>query len=125
MRPPAGKSTLNRMELGTGANDRYKKITFWKEAIDELLVKVFLESHPRAPAEIVVDLDTADLPLHGPRRVDSSTATTTNTAICRSTSFAESTFCARACGNPITTLPSAACRKSKEWWRRFGRPGRR
>jgi len=63
--PLAGKSTLNRMELGTGANDRYKKITFWKEAIDELLVKVFLESHPTAPAEIVVDVDTTDLPLHG------------------------------------------------------------
>ena len=60
-----GKSTLNRRELGTGANDRYKKITFWKEAIDELLVKVFLESNPTAPAEIVVDVDTADLPLQG------------------------------------------------------------
>src|SRR3982074_3364572 len=40
--PLAGKSTLNRMELGTGAKDRYKKITFWKEALDELLVKVFI-----------------------------------------------------------------------------------
>src|ERR1022692_803700 len=35
--PLAGKSTLNRMELGAGTKDRYKKITFWKEAIDELL----------------------------------------------------------------------------------------
>jgi hypothetical protein len=63
--PLAGKSTLNRMELGTGANERYKKITFWKEAMDELLVKVFLESHSTAPEEIVVDVDTTDLPLHG------------------------------------------------------------
>jgi hypothetical protein len=63
--PLAGKSTLNRMELGAGAHDRYKKITFWKEAMDELLVKVFLESHPAAPAEIVLDVDTTDLPLHG------------------------------------------------------------
>src|ERR1700730_15356894 len=47
--PLAGKSTLNRMELGTGTKDRYKKITFWKEAIDELLVKVFLESHQQRP----------------------------------------------------------------------------
>jgi hypothetical protein len=30
--PVAGKSTLNRMELGTGANDRYKKIAFREEA---------------------------------------------------------------------------------------------
>jgi hypothetical protein len=63
--PLAGKSTLNRMELGAGAQDRYKKITFWKEAMDELLVKVFLESYPTAPEEIVLDVDTTDLPLHG------------------------------------------------------------
>src|ERR1700687_105519 len=63
--PLAGKSTLNRMELGNGTKDRYKKITFWKEAIDELLVKVFLESHEQAPEEIILDVDTTDLPLHG------------------------------------------------------------
>jgi len=63
--PLAGKSTLNRMELGSGTPDRYKKITFWKEALDELLVKVFLESHQQAPDQIVLDVDTTDLPLHG------------------------------------------------------------
>jgi Transposase DDE domain group 1 len=63
--PLAGKSTLNRMELGAGAKDRYKKITFWKDALDELLVKVFLESRDNAPAEIILDVDTTDLPLHG------------------------------------------------------------
>ena len=63
--PLAGKSTLNRMELGAGVKDRYKKITFWKEAIDELLVKVFLESHAKPPEQIVLDIDTTDLPLHG------------------------------------------------------------
>jgi hypothetical protein len=63
--PLAGKSTLNRMELGGGTNDRYKKITFWKEGVDELLVKLFIEAHPSAPREIVLDVDTTDLPLHG------------------------------------------------------------
>ena len=63
--PLAGKSTLNRMELGAGTKDRYKKITFWKEAIDELLVTVFLESHEKAPDRIILDVDTTDLPLHG------------------------------------------------------------
>ena len=63
--PLAGKSTLNRMELGTGINDRYKKITFWKEAVDELMVKLFIEAHPSAPPEIILDVDTTDLPLHG------------------------------------------------------------
>jgi hypothetical protein len=63
--PLAGKSKLNRMELGTGIKDRYKKITFWKESVDELLVKLFIEAHESAPAEIVLDVDTTDLPLHG------------------------------------------------------------
>jgi hypothetical protein len=53
------------MELGGGTKNRYKKITFWKEGIDELLVKVFIESHPSAPAEIILDVDATDLPLHG------------------------------------------------------------
>jgi len=61
----AGKSTLNRMELGTGAKDRYKKITFWKDWIDELFVTMFLESYQTAPDKIILDLDTTDLPLHG------------------------------------------------------------
>jgi hypothetical protein len=61
----AGKSTLNRLELGTGKPDRYKKITFWKEGFDELLVSVFIESHTAAPERLVLDLDTTDLPLHG------------------------------------------------------------
>jgi hypothetical protein len=63
--PLAGKSTLNRMELGTGTKDRYKKITYWKESVDELLVQLFVESHQTAPKRIVLDVDTTDLPLHG------------------------------------------------------------
>lgn len=64
-KPLAGKSTLNRMELGTGINERYKKITFWRPGIDELLVNVFIESHDEAPKQIVLDVDTTDLPLYG------------------------------------------------------------
>jgi hypothetical protein len=63
--PLAGKSTLNRLELGAGTKDRYKKITFWKDARDELLVKVFIETHGQAPATIILDVDTTDLPLYG------------------------------------------------------------
>jgi hypothetical protein len=65
LEPLAGKSTLNRLELGAGATHRYKKITFWKDALDELMVSVFIESYKKAPAEIVLDIDTTDLPLHG------------------------------------------------------------
>lgn len=64
-KPLAGKSTLNRLELGAGVKDRYKKITFWKDSADDLMVTVFLESFTTAPAEIVLDIDTTDLPLHG------------------------------------------------------------
>ncbi len=61
----AGKSTLNRMELGDGMPNRYKKITFWREAIDDLLVDVFLEAHNAAPEQIVLDIDTTDFAIHG------------------------------------------------------------
>src|SRR3974390_797989 len=61
----AGKSTLNRMELGNGQPDRYKRITFWRDSIDELLVNVFIEAHDTPPKQIVLDIDTTDLALHG------------------------------------------------------------
>src|SRR4051794_440012 len=63
--PLAGKSTLNRMELGDGLPNRYKKITFWRDAIDDLLVEVFLEAHTAAPEQIVLDIDATDLAIHG------------------------------------------------------------
>ena len=63
--PLAGKSTLNRLELSDGTPDRYKKITYWKDAMDELFVDLFLEACEPAPEEIVLDLDTTDLELHG------------------------------------------------------------
>jgi len=65
LEPLAGKSTLNRLELGTGVKDRYKKITYWKDALDALMVDVFTESYKKAPEEIVLDIDSTDLPLHG------------------------------------------------------------
>src|SRR3954452_4187283 len=43
----AGKSTLNRLESAHGRQDRYKKISFWKEGIDELLVSAFVQSHEK------------------------------------------------------------------------------
>lgn len=66
--PLAGKSTLNRLELtpaSSPAAQRYNKITYAPEAIDRLLVTLFLESHRKAPLSIVLDLDATDTPLHG------------------------------------------------------------
>jgi len=64
----AGKSTLNRLELTrpeTVATSRYKKILLKDDAVDRLLVDVFLQAHRRAPNQIVIDLDATDDPLHG------------------------------------------------------------
>jgi hypothetical protein len=66
--PLAGKSTLNRLELtpvGCPLVERYHKITYSAEAIDELLVEIFLEAYRRPPRVIVLDLDVTDTPLHG------------------------------------------------------------
>jgi hypothetical protein len=63
--PLAGKSTLNRLELGGETPNRYKKIRYRPEALDDLLIQVFLEAHAEAPQQIVLDLDTTDLPLEG------------------------------------------------------------
>ena len=63
--PLAGKSTLNRLELGNGGAHRYKKITYWKDAVDALLVNLFLEAFQTPPDEIVLDLDTTDVELNG------------------------------------------------------------
>jgi len=61
----AGKSTLNRLELSTQTPDRYKKISCNTGAIDQLMVDVFLESHRKAPEEIILDLDATDMQIHG------------------------------------------------------------
>jgi len=60
----AGKSTLNRLEL-TGRTARYHKITYSAEAVDRLLVDLYLESHRCPPKQIVLDLDATDIPLYG------------------------------------------------------------
>jgi Transposase DDE domain group 1 len=62
--PLAGKSTLNRLEL-VGRSARYHKIGYSAEAIDRLLVDLYIESHATPPAEIVLDLDATDIPLYG------------------------------------------------------------
>ena len=61
----AGKSKLNRLELSTGRTSRYKQIHYFREALDELLPELFVESFAVAPTEIVPDLDATDVPLHG------------------------------------------------------------
>jgi hypothetical protein len=66
--PLASKSTLCRLERtpATGAErDRYRRIRYDREAIDRLLLDVFMDAHPEAPEQVVLDLDVTDTPLHG------------------------------------------------------------
>jgi len=62
----AGSSTLNRLELGSDGDDRYKRISCDFAAVDELLVELYLEARERPPTKpIILDLDATDTPLHG------------------------------------------------------------
>ena len=72
----AGKSTLNRLELTAPDYDgsprqknsdkpETKKIVVDPESIDALLVDLFLEAHPQAPEQIILDLDATDNTLYG------------------------------------------------------------
>ena len=63
--PVAGKSTLNRLELSQTEATRYHKISHDPAAIESLFVTLFLEAHKTPPAEITIDLDATDDPLHG------------------------------------------------------------
>jgi hypothetical protein len=64
----AGKSTLNRLELTPFDADeasRYKKVVARPEAMDDLVIDLFLEAYDTAPEEVILDVDATDDPLHG------------------------------------------------------------
>jgi len=64
-KPLAGKSTLNRLEWGAVTQDRYRKIAVDTAAVDRFFVEAFLSAHEQAPAQIILDLDATDDPVHG------------------------------------------------------------
>ena len=66
--PLASSASLGRLERSRPAEapvDRYRRIAADLQAMDDLLLQLFLEAHDRAPAEIVLDLDATDDPVHG------------------------------------------------------------
>jgi len=63
--PLAGKSTLNRLELGGLEPTRYHRIAWDGAKIEALFVDLFLEAHRQPPKQIILDLDATDDPLHG------------------------------------------------------------
>jgi hypothetical protein len=66
--PLASPSTLNRLELTPAdatAEARYRKVVYQGEEIADLFVDLFLDVHKSPPAELVLDLDATDDPIHG------------------------------------------------------------
>src|SRR5262245_66332746 len=63
--PVAGKSTLNRLELGKAQPTPYHKIGHDPLSIEALFVDLFLEAQRRTPPQIILDLGATDDPLHG------------------------------------------------------------
>jgi len=63
--PLAGKSTLNRLELSRAEPSRYHKISYDAALIEAVFVDVYLDAHTAPPAQIILDLDATDDPLHG------------------------------------------------------------
>jgi len=64
----AGKSTLNRWErtpADATAAARYQKIVYDGAAIEGFFVDAFVAAHPSPPAEVILDLDATDDPVHG------------------------------------------------------------
>lgn len=48
-----------------GKRDPNRRTSLDTEAVDHLLIDLFLEAHKRAPRQIILDLDATDDPLHG------------------------------------------------------------
>jgi hypothetical protein len=80
----AGKSTLNRLELGLeqilNMENRYNRISWDPEKIEDLLIDLFVEHFHETPKEIILDL-TLRHSLHGDQESDFSMVTMTTIAI--------------------------------------------
>jgi len=67
-KPLAAPATIHRLELShpeLAADDRYCRISLDHEAVDGLLIDLFLEAYEEPPSEIVLDIDATDDPIHG------------------------------------------------------------
>jgi hypothetical protein len=65
-KPLAGKSTLNRLELGAKEREgHYRKIQANEEQIEELLLECGVEAIRPKNGVIVLDFDATDDPIHG------------------------------------------------------------
>ncbi len=64
----ASSGTLNRLELSAEeieVDERYKRISYSQNRIDQFLVDYFLSMHEQPPEQIILDMDATDDPIHG------------------------------------------------------------
>jgi hypothetical protein len=64
----ASSSTVNRVELtraNASSKERYKKIVYHPEKMEQLFIDVFLDAYTQAPKEVILDFDATDDPIHG------------------------------------------------------------
>ena len=64
----ASSATLGRIENaapGLAQDDRYRRILLDYEAVDHLLIDLFIEAHDEPPEEVILDLDATDARIHG------------------------------------------------------------
>lgn len=61
----AGKSTLNRLELSSAERSRYKKTPVDEEAVERLLVDLFIQTREEEPEQLILDMDTTCNVVHG------------------------------------------------------------
>ena len=126
--PLAGKSTLNRLELtpaGSPATERYNKISYSAEALDTLLVDLFLEAHPAHRVRSCWTWMPPTRHCTDGRKPGFSTVTTATTAICHCMYSAEIIYCVRDCG-PRTSMPAQeVSKKCSASCGRFAPGGRR
>ena len=64
----ASSATLGRIENaapGLAREDRYRRVLLDDEAVDQLLLDLFIEAHDEPPEEVILDLDATDARIHG------------------------------------------------------------
>ena len=121
--PVAGKSTLNRLELGREQPTPYHKIGYDPQAIAAAFVDLFLDAYQHPPAQIVLDLDATDDPawtsgrallsrLWSPSSGRHSRTRGTAIVICRFTSFAAGICWRPSCAAQISTPVRARSKRS-------------